>query len=84
MKESVTYQAILEEGRVDGIKKMLLVLGTDRFGAPDEATSAVIGAINEEARLEELSKRLLHVSSWEELLAPPRPRRRNGRRKNGS
>jgi hypothetical protein len=42
-----------------------------------------IEAIANVKRLEELSDRLLDVSSWEELLAGLPSRRRNGRRTKG-
>lgn len=73
MKESVTYQAIIEEGRAKGVaqgmSKTLLRQGRKRFGPPSEATVAAIEAITDLNRLEALSERLLDVSSWDELLA---------------
>jgi hypothetical protein len=85
--ESVTYQAILEEGRVEGetrgalaeARKLLLMLGENRFGAPDASTVAALEAINDVRQLENLGLRLLSASSWQDLLRPA-PRRRNGRR----
>ena len=82
MQESATYRAIVAEGRVEEAKNILRLLGRKRFGPPDEATDAAITAIKNLKRLEELSERLLDVSSWEELLAPLRNRRAgDGRRK---
>jgi predicted transposase YdaD len=84
MKESVTYQAILEEGEGRGIlagaKKVLRVMGEDRFGPPDAATAAALEAITDLAQLEELGVRLLRVASWQELLGRPAPRRPARRR----
>ena len=95
MKESVTYQAILEEGMAEGIargiaqgqskgalteaKKLLILQGTERFGPPDALASASLDSINDLARLEELAVRLVNVDSWQALLEPP-SRRRRGRR----
>jgi hypothetical protein len=93
MEESVTYQAMMAKGIAQGIaqgraqglaeeaRRILLVLGEDRFGAPDAATRAALEAITDVAQLEALARRLLHVTSWHELLPPARPRRRNGRRR---
>jgi len=94
MKESVTYQAIVAEGLAEGrarglaeglaegecreARKLLLRLGRKRLGPPDRAMRAAVEAIAELPRLEELTERLLDVGSWQELLAPARPRRRNG------
>jgi predicted transposase YdaD len=72
MKESSTYQAILEEGEARGEAKgernLLLRLGTRRFGAPDASTRIAIEAITSVERLEQLGDKLLEVESWAELL----------------
>jgi len=74
MKESSTYQAILDEGRSEGslaeARRLLLLQGTVRFGPPDEPTRATIEGMSSIELLEPLSIRLLEVSSWHELLAP--------------
>lgn len=81
MRESVTYQAILEEGREEGrvegreegrveeLHRTVLRLGRERFGEADETTRQNIEAIRDIDALEELSVRLIKVSSWGELLA---------------
>jgi predicted transposase YdaD len=72
MKESVTYQAILEEGEAMGkaaeARKMLLLQGRDRFGEPAAKIVALLDAVTDLGRLEALVIRLLHVKTWEELL----------------
>lgn len=69
MRESTTYQAILEEGRVDELHRMILRQGRERFGEADETFRQDIEAITDIDTLEELSLRLLKVSSWAELLS---------------
>jgi predicted transposase YdaD len=73
MRESVTYQAILEEGReeghVEGLHRMILRQGRVRFGKADETIRSQIEAIRDIGMLEDLSERLVIVSSWSELLA---------------
>lgn len=85
MEESVTYQAIIEKGEAKGrseeAQRILLLLGTDAFGAPDAATQAALAAITDRERLESLIQRVRQVNSWPELLGKPRPQRRNGKRK---
>lgn len=71
MHASSTYQYILDEGRVAEARRILLLIGEVRFGAADEASSAALEAIADLGRLERMSKRLLSVSSWQELLATP-------------
>ena len=68
MKESVTYQAILEEGREEG-RRILLALGTTRFGKPSAKHRKMVAAITEPAVSEGLATSLLQVDSWTELLA---------------
>jgi predicted transposase YdaD len=73
MRESVTYQAILEEGREEGrveeLHRTIQRLGRRRFGEPDEAIRERIEAIRDIVVLEDLTERLLIVSSWHELMA---------------
>jgi predicted transposase YdaD len=83
MKESSTYQAILDEGRAEGrakgqtegqteaLQKVLLRQGRQRFGPPTEAQQAGLIATREVERLERLTDRLLVVSNWQELLLIP-------------
>ena len=56
MKESSTYQAILEEGRAQGAlaeaKKILRLQGDAAFGPPDAATAAAIERFTDLARVE--------------------------------
>ena len=68
MKESVTYQAIVEEGRIEEAQRLLFRLGTKRFGILSEQNHAAITAIVSLERLEELNDRLSDVESWQELL----------------
>lgn len=69
MRESVTYQAILDEGRVEALQKTILRQGRELFGPPDEGTTAALTAIDDLDRLELLSVQLLGVKTWQELLA---------------
>ena len=69
MRESVTYMAILDEGRVEEARKIILRQGRKLFGPPDESTTAALTAIEDLERLELLSEQLLDVKSWQELLA---------------
>jgi predicted transposase YdaD len=86
MRESVTYQIILEEGEERGLERglaqgeelgrareareLLLELGTDKFGPPDVVTTRILGEIEDRATLELLIRGLFAASSWSELLAP--------------
>ncbi|MHB1425363.1 MAG: RpnC/YadD family protein [Gemmataceae bacterium] len=86
MKESSTYQAILEEGRSEGAvaeaKKLLRIFGSRRFGDPDAQTVAAIESIEDLMRLENLASRLEEVKNWQELLGSPvdSPRKKRQRR----
>jgi predicted transposase YdaD len=81
MHQSSTYQAILregrqkgrEEGRITGEQRMLLRVGTKRFGEPDAPTIAAIEAIQDVERLESLGERMLDpdLRDWDDLLRIP-------------
>lgn len=72
MKESVTYQAIVEEGVVKGraeeARKLLIRLGTSAFGKPPARVRKTIENIVELVMLERLVDRLAEVETWDELL----------------
>ena len=92
MKESSTYQAILEEGRTEGLakgqvqgaiseaRKLLRLRGAEAFGPPDARITAALEQINDLGQLEELFKRVQNVGSWQELLHQPASGQRRGRR----
>jgi hypothetical protein len=62
MKESVTYQAIVEEGRVEEARRMLLRIGTAQFGSqPTPEQLHELEAVTDVGRLEKLGVRLLEV-----------------------
>jgi len=62
-----------QEGRVDGEQKLLLRMGTKRFGKPNAATVAAIEALRDIDRLENLGERILDpgIRDWDELLRTP-------------
>lgn len=71
MKESDTYQAIVEEGKVEARQDVLLQLGRKRFGPASEQVERTVRAITDLDRLEQLSDWLLEATSWQELLSTP-------------
>ena len=83
MRDSTTYQAILDEGRAEGelkgrtegqmeeARRLLLRLGRKRLGDPEEAVKAAVRAITDVERLELLAERITEVGSWQDLLRTP-------------
>jgi predicted transposase YdaD len=75
MKESVTYQAIIEEGEAKGLLKgarlAVLRIGEKRLGPPDEPMKSALASIGDLERLLRMSERVPEVKSWAELLATP-------------
>jgi predicted transposase YdaD len=84
MRESSTYQAILEEGRTEGevagARKMLRLIGEEAFGPPNARIEAAIAQLDLTA-LEGLFKRARTATSWQELLGPWAPPHRTSRRR---
>jgi predicted transposase YdaD len=73
MKESTTYQAIVQEGLAEGAvqeaRKLLLRLGSKQFGSPSARMQAALTKITDLGRLETLIERLGTVESWHALMA---------------
>jgi hypothetical protein len=74
MIESATYRKVLndglQEGRILGERRLLLRVGTKKFGEPDAAIVAALDAIQDADRLEALGLRIIDadVRGWEDLL----------------
>lgn len=75
MRESSTYQAILDEGREEGrhegelhaLRRTLLRMGEEKFGPVDPATSSQIEQITDLGLLDRLISGVLRASGWQEL-----------------
>ena len=59
MRDSTTYQAILRDGRIAGGQRILIRLGTLKFGKPDGVTLVKVEAIRDFDVLEAMYKRIL-------------------------
>ncbi|HZY90436.1 MAG TPA: hypothetical protein VFE78_36780 [Gemmataceae bacterium] len=83
MRDSTTYQMILDEGRAEGLtmgeakgraeeaRKLLLRLGRKHLGEPGATVEAAVQALTNLERLELLAERLTEVKSWQDLLQTP-------------
>ena len=79
MEESTTYQYILEKGEAKGraegraieARRVVRLLGEQRFGTPPAATDAALDAIADPERLERIAARLLQATGWDDLVATP-------------
>ncbi len=69
MRESSGYQWIMDEGREDEARKILLRQGRVKFGNPGPEVEAAVQAVRDLDRLERMSEQLLRVNTWKELLA---------------
>jgi predicted transposase YdaD len=77
MRESSTIQAFIEEGRRKGLeegkageaRRIILLQGPMRFGAADEEVKTRLDEIQDLGQLEDMIKRILIASSWDELFA---------------
>jgi hypothetical protein len=71
MHESSTYQMIVEEGELKEVKKLLSLLGEDRFGPPSEEIKTALANIEDLERLERMVRRVIAASNWQDLLQVP-------------
>ncbi len=69
MHESTAYDMAIEEGEIRRSHRLLLKLGTKRFGPPDSTVESALTGIQGLDRLERMAEAVLTVSSWPELLA---------------
>ena len=73
MQESDTYLMILEEGQEKGeekaTKEIILAIGEDQFGPPDESVKASLDNIADLARLKRMARRTPTAASWQDILA---------------
>ena len=89
IEESSVYQGILKRGEAQGIEKGIekgiaqgaieearrtLLHGRKKLGPAGESIEAEINALADLDRLHDLIDRILDVSTWDELLAPPSPK----------
>jgi hypothetical protein len=87
MKESTTYQAIIEEGESAGarkeLRKVLRSQGEEQFGTPAPAWAVrALEQIDSLEQLEALAKQVLRAHAWADLL--PQPHKPARRRKGGA
>ncbi len=75
MEESTTYQYILRRGEAQGraveARRIIGLLGEQRFGPPLPAVDAALDAITDPDRLERVVGQLLKAAAWDDLLATP-------------
>jgi hypothetical protein len=68
LRDSTTYQLILEEGEANALQRMILKFGTKRLGSPNAADEQSLRAITDVERLERIFDRLPGATGWQELL----------------
>jgi hypothetical protein len=71
MDESDTYLMILDQGQEKALRRVILILGEDRFGPPDESVKAGLNSITDLDRLERMARRTPKAASWQEILDTP-------------
>jgi hypothetical protein len=71
MQESDTYLMILDEGQEKHAKKVVLLVGEKRLGAPDESVKNRLDAITDLERLDRMILQAVTAGSWEEILDTP-------------
>jgi predicted transposase YdaD len=72
MKDSVTYQAIVKEGKAegkaDGERAALVRIGSKRLGPPTSEILATLEAIADAQTLERMIDRSLDAKTWDEIV----------------
>jgi hypothetical protein len=82
MKESTTYQAILEEGRLEEVREDIRRLGERKFHRPPPTrVQTTLEGILDLQQLRHFLERILEAGSWDELMAGSAEQTRPPRRK---
>src|SRR2546421_12590284 len=68
MEESDTYLMILDQGEEKGIRRVILRMGEERLGSPDESVKAGLNSITDLDRLERMALRTPKATSWQDIL----------------
>jgi hypothetical protein len=71
MEESDTYLMILDQGQEKGVREIILILGEDRFGPPDESVKASLNNITDLSRLKRMARQTPKAANWQEILDTP-------------
>jgi hypothetical protein len=71
MYESDTYLMILEEGEEKALRELVLNIGEDSFGPPDESVKTSLKNIRDLDRLKRIARQTRKASSWQELIDTP-------------
>jgi hypothetical protein len=71
MHESDTYLMILEEGQEKALRQVILALGEDRFGDPDEAVKDRLKEVTDLDRLMRMARKIPKAASWQDILETP-------------
>jgi hypothetical protein len=71
MEESDTYLMILDEGQEKFGRRVILALGEERWGPPEESVKAQLNNITDLDRLERMARRAVKATSWQEILDTP-------------
>jgi hypothetical protein len=68
MKESTTYQYILDEGRIEQAQNDILLVGPTCFGTPRKEVQTTLKEITDLERMKRMMARVVKAASWEDLL----------------
>ena len=70
MEDSTTYQGIVQKGRLDEARKLLVRMARKRFKRSSPEGEAALAAIADLEQLEQLGETLLKARSWTAWLQP--------------
>jgi hypothetical protein len=71
LEDSTTYQLILRRGAERETRRLLIRLGTRRFGPPPASTADAFTAVTDRDRLERMILAALDAAGWDDLLPTP-------------
>ena len=71
IRQSLTWQYQMAQADIRGMRHVLLLQGTTKFGPPDDTARALLTGQTDREHLERMVQSMLVVNTWAELLATP-------------
>ena len=68
-RESISYQFVIDRGRVKQSRDLIALVGQDKFGLIPAEAEAQLAGIEDRERLGRIARAILTANSWDELIA---------------
>ena len=71
MHESDTYLAIIDEGQMKFAREVILLVGGDRLGPPEEWVKPKLNSVLDQDRLTRIVRGITNAATWQGIFDTP-------------